>query len=144
MTPGQLSLLLLALALVGMVVGRSRALSVAGADPIVQFTAILDATRKALKTAGLGIDDIDLFEVNEAFAGVPIMFARELGVPEDKLNVNGGSVAIGHPLGSTGARMLTDLLCELERSGKTLGLQTICEAGGTANATIVEVYKDVK
>ena len=121
-----------------------RALSVAGADPIVQFTAILDATRKALKTAGLGIDDIDLFEVNEAFAGVPIMFARELGVPEDKLNVNGGSVAIGHPLGSTGARMLTDLLCELERSGKTLGLQTICEAGGTANATIVEVYKDVK
>ena len=65
-------------------------------------------------------------------------------MPEDKLNVNGGSVAIGHPLGSTGARMLTDLLCELERSGKTLGLQTICEAGGTANATIVEVYKDVK
>ena len=117
---------------------RFRALSVAAADPVIQFSAILDATRKALKSSGLGIDDIDLFEVNEAFAGVPIMFQREFGVPVDKLNVNGGSVAIGHPLGSTGARMLTDLLCELERSGKTLGLQTICEANGTANTTIIE------
>ncbi|HEY1439450.1 MAG TPA: thiolase family protein [Mycobacterium sp.] len=117
---------------------RFRALSVAAADPVVQFSAILDATRKALKVSGLGIDDIDLFEVNEAFAGVPIMFQREFGVPDDKLNVNGGSIAIGHPLGSTGARMLTDLLCELERSTKTLGLQTICEATGTANTTIIE------
>jgi acetyl-CoA acyltransferase len=118
---------------------RFRALSVAAADPVTQFSAILDATRKALKSSGLEIDDIDLFEVNEAFAGVPIMFQREFGVGHDKLNVNGGSVAIGHPLGSTGARMLTDLLCELERSGKTLGLQTICEANGTANATIIEL-----
>lgn len=117
---------------------RFRALSVAGADPVIQFTGILDATHKALKTAGLDAGDIDLFEVNEAFAGVPLMFQREFSVPDDKLNVNGGSVAIGHPLGSTGARMLTDLLNELERSGRRYGLQTICEAHGTANTTIIE------
>ncbi|OHT81502.1 thiolase family protein [Mycobacteroides saopaulense] len=117
---------------------RFCAMSVAGADPVIQFTAILEATRKALKASGLSVADIDLFEVNEAFAGVPIMFQREFGIDDDKLNVNGGSVAIGHPLGSTGARMLTDLLCELERTGKTLGLQTICEANGTANTTIIE------
>jgi len=117
---------------------RFRALSVAAADPIIQFTAILDATRKALDRSGLTIEDIDLFEVNEAFAGVPLMFQQEFGVSDDKLNINGGSVALGHPLGSTGARMLTDLLCELERSDKSLGLQTICEATGTANTTIIE------
>jgi acetyl-CoA acyltransferase len=117
---------------------RFRALSVAAADPIIQFTAILEATHKALKYSGLGIDNIDLFEVNEAFAGVPLIFQQEFGVPDDKLNVNGGSVAIGHPLGSTGARMLTDLLCGLEHSGRTIGLQTICEATGTANTTIIE------
>lgn len=117
---------------------RLRAMSIAADDPIIQFTAILAATRKALKSSGLAIEDIDLFEVNEAFAGVPLMFQQTFGVPDDKLNVNGGSIAIGHPLGSTGARMLTDLLCELERSGKNLGLQTICEASGTANATIIE------
>lgn len=117
---------------------RFAAMSVAAADAIIQFTAVLDATRKALDTAGLTADDIDLFEVNEAFAGVPLMVQREFSVPDNKLNVNGGSIAIGHPLGSTGARMLTDLLCELERTGKRYGLQTICEAGGTANATIIE------
>ncbi len=117
---------------------RFRALTVAAADPIIQFTAVLDATHKALKRSGLSAEAIDRFEVNEAFAGVPLMFAQEFGVPEDKLNVNGGSVAIGHPLGSTGARMLTDLLCELERSDSRLGLQTICEAHGTANTTIIE------
>ncbi|MFQ6330923.1 thiolase family protein [Nocardia sp. CWNU-33] len=117
---------------------RFRAMSVAAADPVIQFTAVLDATRKALKHSGLSIDDIDLFEVNEAFAGVPLIVAREFGIPDDKLNVNGGSIAIGHPLGSTGARMLTDLLCELERTGKSYGLQIICEATGTANATIIE------
>lgn len=117
---------------------RFRALSVAAADPIIQFTAVLDATRKALQRTGLSVDDIDRFEVNEAFAGVPLMFAQEFGVPDDKLNANGGSIAIGHPLGSTGARMLTDLLCELERSGTRLGLQTICEAHGTANTTVIE------
>ncbi|QYA99621.1 thiolase family protein (plasmid) [Rhodococcus sp. USK10] len=117
---------------------RFLAMAAAAADPVIQFTAVLDATRKALKQAGLGPDDIDLFEVNEAFAGVPLTVQREFGIPDDKLNVNGGSIAIGHPLGSTGARMLTDLLCELERTGKRYGLQTICEAGGTANATIIE------
>ncbi|MGE9783443.1 thiolase family protein [Janibacter sp. G368] len=117
---------------------RFRAMTVAGADPVIQFTAILESTRKALKVSGLEVEDIDLFEVNEAFAGVPLMFQQEFGVPDDKLNVNGGSVAIGHPLGSTGARMLTDLLHELERSGKRIGLQTICEAHGTANTTIIE------
>ncbi|MBF6278396.1 MULTISPECIES: thiolase family protein [Nocardia] len=117
---------------------RFRALSVAAADPIIQFSAILDATHKALQRSGLEVDDIDRFEVNEAFAGVPLMFAQEFGLDDDKFNVNGGSVAIGHPLGSTGARMLTDLLCELERSQTRLGLQTICEAHGTANTTIIE------
>ena len=86
----------------------------------------------------MSVSDIDLFEVNEAFAGVPLMFQQEFGVPDERLNVNGGSVAIGHPLGSTGGRMLTDLLCELERRGARYGLQTICEASGTANTTIIE------
>jgi len=117
---------------------RFRALSVASADPIIQFTAVLHATHKALKSAGLDVSGIDRFEVNEAFAGVPLTFQQEFGVPDEKLNVNGGSVAIGHPLGSTGARMLTDLLVELERSNTCIGLQTICEAHGTANTTIIE------
>ncbi|WP_333890698.1 thiolase family protein [Mycolicibacterium gadium] len=117
---------------------RLQAMTVAAADPVVQFTAVIDATHRALQTANLSVADIDLFEVNEAFAGVPLMMQREFGIPDDKLNVNGGSIAIGHPLGSTGARMLTDLLCELERTGKRYGLQTICEAGGTANTTIIE------
>ena len=112
--------------------------AVAAADPVIQFTAVLDATHKALREAGLDIADIDLFEVNEAFAGVPLMFMQEFGIPDERINVNGGSVAIGHPLGSTGARMLTDLLCELERRGGRYGLQTICEASGTANTTIIE------
>ncbi|HDR8982624.1 thiolase family protein [Burkholderia vietnamiensis] len=112
--------------------------AVAAADPVIQFTAVLDATRKALSESGLTIADIDLFEVNEAFGGVPLMFQNEFRIPDDRLNVNGGSVAIGHPLGSTGARMLTDLLCELERRGARYGLQTICEASGTANTTIIE------
>lgn len=118
---------------------RLVAMSVAAADPIVQFTAVLDATHKALTIAGLAMDDIDRVEVNEAFAGVPLMFQRDFGVAEDRLNVNGGSIAVGHPLGSTGARMLTDLLAELERSGSRYGLQTICEAHGTANTTIIEL-----
>ncbi|WP_440712942.1 thiolase family protein [Gordonia sp. FQ] len=117
---------------------RFRALSVAADDPVIQFTAVLAATRKALARSGLGVDDVDLFEVNEAFAGVPLMFQREFAIPDEKLNVNGGSIAIGHPLGSTGARMLTDLLAELERTGKRIGLLTVCEATGTANTTIIE------
>ncbi|MHB8190130.1 MAG: thiolase family protein [Ferrimicrobium sp.] len=117
---------------------RIVAMAVAADDPILQFTAILPATRKALASAGLAIDAIDRVEVNEAFACVPLIWQREFGVGNDRLNVNGGSIAIGHPLGSTGARMMTDLLCELERCGGRYGLLTICEGGGMANATIIE------
>ena len=114
-------------------VERARKLAALGVDLVST-----GGTSKALKEAGLSINDIDLFEVNEAFGGVPLMFQQEFGVPDDRLNVNGGSMAIGHPLGSTGARMLTDLLYELERRGGRYGLQTICEASGTANTTIIE------
>ncbi|KRF19422.1 acetyl-CoA acetyltransferase [Nocardioides sp. Soil797] len=115
-----------------------RAMAAAADDPALQFTAILPAARKALASAGLTIDDIDRVEVNEAFSPVPLLFAREFGISTDKVNVNGGSIAIGHPLGSTGARMMTDLVNELERSGSRYGLLTICEGGGMANATIIE------
>lgn len=115
-----------------------RAMAVAADDPILQFTAVLPAARKALAQAGLSITDIDRIEVNEAFACVPLIFAREFGVGAERLNVNGGSIAIGHPLGSTGARMIADLVYELERSGSRYGMLTICEGGGMANATIIE------
>lgn len=117
---------------------RIVSMAVAADDPALQFTAILPAARKALDQAGLSIDDMDRVEVNEAFAPIPLMFAREFGIGTDKLNVNGGSVAIGHPVGSTGARMITQLVNELERSGSRFGLLTICEGGGMANATILE------
>lgn len=115
-----------------------RAMAVAADDPILQFTAILPAARKALAQAGLSITDIDRIEVNEAFACVPLIFSKEFGIGTDRLNVNGGSIAIGHPLGSTGARMITDLVYELARSGSRYGMLTICEGGGMANATIIE------
>ena len=102
------------------------------------LTGPTPATRKALKESCLSLADIDLFEVNEAFGGVPLMFQQEFRIPDDRLNVNGGSVAIGHPLGSTGARMLTDLLCELERRGGRYALQAICCAGGMGTATLIE------
>jgi len=115
-----------------------RAMAVAADDPILQFTAILPAARKVLDQAGLSISDIDRIEVNEAFACVPLLFAKEFDISTDKLNVNGGSIAVGHPLGSTGARLITDLIYELERCGGRYGLLTICEGGGMANATILE------
>lgn len=119
---------------------RARIVSMAvGADdPVLQFTAIIPATQRALDQAGLRISDIDIVEVNEAFAPVPLLWAHEFGYPQDQLNVNGGSIAIGHPLGSTGARLLTALLNELERRDARYGLLTICEGGGMANATIIE------
>lgn len=117
---------------------RIVSMAVAADDPVLQFTAILPASRKALAQAGLSIGDIDLVEVNEAFAPVPLLWREEFGYPLDQLNVNGGSIAIGHPLGSTGARLLTQLLGELERRGARYGLLTICEGGGMANATILE------
>lgn len=117
---------------------RIVAMSVAADDPVLQFTAILPATRIALAQAGLSIGDIDLVEVNEAFAPVPLLWLDEFGYPKDQFNVNGGSIAIGHPLGSTGARLLTQLVNELERRQARYGLLTICEGGGMANSTIIE------
>jgi acetyl-CoA C-acetyltransferase len=98
----------------------------------------MPATRKALQKAGLGIDDIDLFEVNEAFAAVVMRFMRELGVPEEKVNVNGGAIAMGHPLGATGAMLLGTMIDELERRKLKRGLITLCVGGGMGIATIVE------
>merc|ERR1719446_1801644 len=98
----------------------------------------IPATHSALKRAGLSIGDMDLYEVNEAFASVPLSWAKELGADIDKLNVNGGAMALGHPLGGTGAKLMTTLLHELERRGGRYALQAICEGGGTANATIIE------
>ncbi|MBX3590239.1 MAG: acetyl-CoA C-acetyltransferase [Burkholderiaceae bacterium] len=119
---------------------RARIVSVAltGTDPTIMLTGPVPATRKALQKAGLGIDDIDLFEVNEAFAAVVMRFMRELGVPEEKVNVNGGAIAMGHPLGATGAMLLGTMIDELERRKLKRGLITLCVGGGMGIATIVE------
>jgi len=119
---------------------RARIVSVAltGTDPTIMLTGPMPATRKALQKAGLGIDDIDLFEVNEAFAAVVMRFMRELGVPEEKINVNGGAIAMGHPLGATGAMLLGTMIDELERRKLKRGLITLCVGGGMGIATIVE------
>ncbi len=112
--------------------------SVVGDDPIFMLTAPIPATRKALNRAGLTIDQIDLVEINEAFASVVLAWQHETGADLSKVNVNGGAIAIGHPLGASGARLLTVLLHELERTGGRYGLQTMCEGGGMANGTIIE------
>jgi acetyl-CoA acetyltransferase family protein len=117
---------------------RIRAMAVAGVDPTIMLTGVVPATHKALAKAGLSLGDIDLFEVNEAFAPVPMVWARELGCDLDKTNVNGGAIALGHPLGCSGARLLVTLLHELERRDKTLGLATLCIGFGMAVATIIE------
>lgn len=98
----------------------------------------IPATRAVLRRAGLTIDQIDLYEVNEAFAPVPVAWCKALNADVNKLNVNGGAMALGHPLGATGAKLMATLLCELERRKKRYGLLAICEGGGTANATIIE------
>jgi acetyl-CoA C-acetyltransferase len=113
-------------------------LTVVGDDPVYMLTGPIPATQAALKRAGLSIDDIDLFEVNEAFAPVILAWQKETGASLDKTNVNGGAIALGHPLGATGSILATKLLHELERSGGRYGLQTMCEGGGQANATIIE------
>ena len=120
--------------------GRARILAIAtvGSDPTLMLTGPVAATRLVLARAGLALSDIDLFEVNEAFAPVPLMWMRETGVAHERLNVNGGAIALGHPLGASGARIMTTLLHELERRDATLGLQAICCAGGLATATIIE------
>ena len=112
--------------------------SVAGADPIFMLTGPIPATQKALAKAGLTIDQIDLVEINEAFASVVLAWQHEIGADLSKVNVNGGAVAIGHPLGASGARLTTVLLHELERTGGRYGLQTICEGGGMANGMVIE------
>ena len=113
-------------------------ISVVGDDPVFMLTGPIPASIKALETANLTIDDMDLYEVNEAFAPVPLAWALELQADRSKLNVNGGAMALGHPLGATGAKLMTTLLHEMERRESTFGLQAICEGGGTANATIIK------
>ncbi|MBT2366626.1 acetyl-CoA C-acetyltransferase [Streptomyces sp. ISL-10] len=117
---------------------RIHHLSVRGEDPIRMLSAPIPATAHALKKTGLTIDDIDLVEINEAFAPVVLAWLRETGADPERVNVNGGAIALGHPLGATGVRLMTTLLCELERTGGRFGLQTMCEGGGQANVTIVE------
>jgi acetyl-CoA C-acetyltransferase len=112
--------------------------ALSGADPTIMLTGPVPAAKKALARAGMTIDQIDLFEVNEAFAAVPMRFMRELGVPHDKVNVNGGAIAMGHPLGATGAMILGTLIDELHRRGLRYGLATLCVGGGMGIATIVE------
>jgi acetyl-CoA C-acetyltransferase len=117
---------------------RIHQLTVLGADPKIMLTAPIPATQRALERCGLSIDDIDVYECNEAFASVPMAWAKELGADENKLNVNGGAIAIGHPIGASGGRIMTTLLHEMERTGARYGLQTMCEGGGQANVTILE------
>jgi acetyl-CoA C-acetyltransferase len=118
--------------------GRIVATALSGADPTIMLTGPMPASRKALAKAGLTVDDIDLFEVNEAFAVVPMRFMREMNVPHEKVNVNGGAIALGHPLGATGAMLVGTLLDELERRQLKRGLVTLCVGGGMGIATIVE------
>ena len=117
---------------------RVHHLSVRGEDPIRMLSAPIPATRYALDKAGMTLDEIDLVEINEAFASVVLAWAKELDADMSKVNVNGGAIALGHPLGATGVRLMTTLLNELERTGGRYGLQTMCEGGGQANVTIIE------
>ncbi|MEO8693115.1 MAG: acetyl-CoA C-acetyltransferase [Acidimicrobiales bacterium] len=117
---------------------RIHHMSVRGDDPIYMLTGPIAATKYALAKANMTVDDIDLFECNEAFAPVVLAWMRECDIPHAKVNVNGGAIALGHPLGATGCRLMTTLLNELERTGGRFGLQTMCEGGGQANVTIIE------
>ncbi|MEC3956486.1 thiolase family protein [Nocardia sp. CDC153] len=117
---------------------RFHSFAVTGDDPLLMLTAVIPATRKLLARAGLSINDIDVYEVNEAFAPVPLVWAHELGADPAKLNPRGGAIALGHPLGASGTRILTTMLNHLEQTGGRYGLMTMCEAGGLANATLIE------
>ena len=117
---------------------RVHHMSVRGDDPIFMLTAPIPATEYALKKTGMSLDDIDCVEINEAFAPVPMAWLKETGYPHEKTNVNGGAIALGHPLGATGTKLMSTLLNELEHSGGRYGLQTMCEGGGLANVTIIE------
>jgi acetyl-CoA C-acetyltransferase len=119
---------------------RARILAFAniGSEPAIMLTGPVDVTKKVLKRAGMSIADIDLFEVNEAFAAVVLRFMQAFGVGADKINVNGGAIAMGHPLGATGAMILGTAIDELERTGKSTALITLCIGGGMGTATIIE------
>lgn len=117
---------------------RIRAFTTVGSDPTLMLTGPIGATRKVLSMAEVSVDEVELFEVNEAFAPVPMIWMKELGVPHHKLNVNGGAIALGHPLGASGARIMTSMLHELERRRGRYGLQAICCAGGMGTATLIE------
>jgi acetyl-CoA C-acetyltransferase len=117
---------------------RIHHMSVRGSDPVIMLTAPIPATRHALKRTGLSIDEIDMVEINEAFAPVVLAWLAELDADPERVNANGGAIALGHPIGCTGARLMTSLLHELERTGGRYGLQTMCEGGGQANVTIIE------
>jgi acetyl-CoA C-acetyltransferase len=117
---------------------RIHHMSVWADDPVWMLTAPIPATQRALKKTGLKLEDIDLVEINEAFASVAIAWLKDIGYPHARTNVNGGAIALGHPLGSTGTKLMTTLLHELERTGGRYGLQTMCEGGGQANVTIIE------
>jgi acetyl-CoA acyltransferase len=113
--------------------------ALAGADPVIMLTAPIPATQKVLKRSGLSLDEIGVFEVNEAFAPVPLAWLKDIGADEKKLNPNGGAIALGHPLGGSGARIMTTMLYHMRDKGIQYGLQTMCEGGGQANATIIEL-----
>jgi acetyl-CoA C-acetyltransferase len=113
-------------------------LTVTGGDPVIMLEEVIPATRRALERSGMKIEDIDLYEVNEAFAPVPLAWLREVGADPERLNVNGGAIALGHPLGASGTKLMTTLLHALGARGKRYGLQTMCEGGGLANVTIIE------
>jgi acetyl-CoA C-acetyltransferase len=114
-------------------------LTVTAGDPVIMLMEPIPATRRALERSGRRIEDIDLYEVNEAFAPVPLAWLREIGADPERLNVNGGAIALGHPLGASGTKLMTTLIHALKARGKRFGLQTMCEGGGIANVTIVEM-----
>jgi acetyl-CoA acetyltransferase family protein len=117
---------------------RFAGFALAGVDPVLMLTGVIPATERVLSQTGLGIDDLDVIEINEAFASVVLAWGREVEPNWDRVNPNGGAIALGHPLGASGARIMTDLIGELERGGGRYGLQVMCEGGGMANATVLE------
>jgi acetyl-CoA acetyltransferase family protein len=117
---------------------RFAGFALAGVDPVLMLTGVIPATERALRQTGLGMDDLDVIEINEAFASVVLAWGREVEPDWDRVNPNGGAIALGHPLGASGARIMTDLVAELERGGGRYGLQVMCEGGGMANATVLE------
>jgi acetyl-CoA acyltransferase len=118
---------------------RIHTVALAGADPVIMLTAPMPATSKALDRSGLRLDEIGTFEVNEAFAPVPLAWLADIGADEKLVNPNGGAIALGHPLGGSGARLMTTLVHHMRDNGIRYGLQTMCEGGGQANATILEL-----